>query len=50
MLGSRRARRAARTPSAAPAESRPPTLFGLGHGLPGVATVLLVVLAAFRIR
>ena len=49
-LGSRRARRATRTPSVAPAESRLPAVFVLGHGLLGVATVLLVVLAAFRIR
>lgn len=47
-LGSRRARRAARAPSGAPAESRLPTLVVVGHGVLGVATVLLVVLSALH--
>jgi manganese efflux pump family protein len=47
-LGSRRARRVSRAHSAAPAESRLPTLVVLGHGMLGAATLLLVVLSAFR--
>jgi len=47
-LGSRRARLATRALGGAPAESRLPTLVVLGHGLLGVATVVLVVLSWIR--
>jgi hypothetical protein len=47
-LGSRRARRAARAVSGAPAESRLPTLVVYGHGVLGVTTVLFVILSWFR--
>ncbi|HXM56314.1 MAG TPA: hypothetical protein VOB72_13055 [Candidatus Dormibacteraeota bacterium] len=47
-LGSRRARRAARAATGAPAESRLPTAMVLGHGALGVTTVLLVVLSWLR--
>lgn len=47
-LGSRRARQATRMLIGAPAESRLPTVMVLGHGLLGVATVVLVVLSWVR--
>lgn len=47
-LGSRRARRAATSAHRAPPVSRLPTVVVIGHGLLGVATVLLVVLSYFR--
>ena len=47
-LGSRRARLATRMQIGAPAESRLPTVMVLGHGLLGVATVVLVVLSWVR--
>ena len=47
-LGSRRARRSARAMSGAPAESRLPTMVVLGHGVLGMATVVLVLLSWFH--
>jgi hypothetical protein len=47
-LGSRRARRASRALSGAPAESRLPTLVVLSHGALGLTTMFLVVLSFFR--
>jgi hypothetical protein len=47
-LGSRRARRASRTGPGTPAEARLPVVMVLGHGVMGVATVLLVIVATLR--